>query len=84
MSKVNYPVIVCNSFSNLYRVDIDTNNKPANVKDNFQLEVNYAYLDLSKTPVTEYFLIDIVGFDRIDSLLTALEEDVSAIRIMLR
>lgn len=84
MSTVNYPVIVCNSFSNLYRVDIDTNNKPANVKDNFQLEVNYAYLDLSKTPVTEYFLIDIVGFDRIDSLLTALEQDVSAIRIMLR
>ena len=84
MSAVNYPVILCNNFSNLYRVDIDTANKPVNIKDNFQLEVNYAYLDPSKNPVTEYFLIDIVTFDKIDSLLDALEQDISAIKIMLR
>ncbi len=84
VTTLSYPVIVCNDFNNLYRTDIDTSNEPANIRDNFQLEVNYAYLDSSKNPVTEYFLIDVISLDRIESLIDALEKDVKAVKIMLR
>jgi len=79
-----YPVIVCNDFNNLYRIDIDTSDEPANITDNFQLEVNYAYLDSSKNPVTEYFLIDVISLDRIDLFMDALQKDARAAKIMLR
>jgi len=84
LSTLCYPVIVCNGFNNLYRVDIDTGNEPTNIKDNFQLEVNYAYLDSSKNPVTEYFLIDVVSLDRIDTLMDSLEKDARVVKIILR
>lgn len=83
MTTVTYPVIVCNNFNNLYRVDIDTTNKPANINNNFQLEVNYAYLDPSKNPVSEYFLIDIISFNKIDAFLEVLEGDINSIKGIL-
>ncbi len=57
--------------------------KPKGVDDNFQLEVNYVYLDKDKTSINEYFLIDIVDFTRVDSFLKILEEDKKAIEAIL-
>jgi hypothetical protein len=81
---INYPVIICNDFNNLYRVDIGSNDAPVIVNDNFQLEVNYAYLNTSKKQINEYFLIDIVAYDKIDAFLENLQEDVSLVEFFLK
>lgn len=75
---VEMPVIVCNSFADFYGIDMDS---PATqpVDENFQLEVNYAYLDLHGIRWEEYFLIDVVDFDRLDTYLGVLESDKDAI-----
>ena len=81
---VNYPVIVCNSFDNLYRVEIDTDADPSNIADNFQLEVNYAYITSNGSNISEYFLIDILNFDLFDNFLEKIATDAGAISFMLR
>jgi len=81
---INYPIIICNNFKHLYRVDIDSGNPPFNIIDNFQLEVNYAYLDSNKNHVNEYFLIDILNYEKIDEFLDTLQKDIDAISVILR
>lgn len=75
LKTVNYPVIVCNSFDNLFRVEIDKDTEPSNITENFQLEVNYAYMTLNGSNKNEYFLIDILNFDFFDSFLEKIESD---------
>ena len=72
---LNYPIISCNSFENLYRVDIDNDNDPINIKNNFQLEVNYAYTTRDSIDANEFFLIDIIDFNQLDQFLELLEMD---------
>jgi hypothetical protein len=81
---VNFPIIVCNSFENLYRVEIDSEPDPVNISENFQLEVNYAYLGSNGNNVNEYFLIDILDFNIFNSFLKSIEDDVGYIRYMSR
>jgi len=76
---INYPVIVCNSFENLYRVEIDTDADPSNITANFQLEVNYAYIISNGSNINEYFLIDVLNFDLFDSFLEIIEVDAGLI-----
>ena len=80
---VNYPIIVCNSFENLYKVEIGADADPSNIDENFQLEVNYAYLALDGTSKTEYFLIDILSFDLIDGFLEKIEKDTKLVSFFL-
>lgn len=79
LCSIEYPVIICNSFENLYRGDIDDDSTVSNIDDNFQLEVNYAYLDLDQRYKREYFLIDILDFNKIDEFLTVLQNDANSI-----
>lgn len=72
---LNYPIIVCNSFDNLYRVNIETDDDPLNINENFQLEINYAYMGQSGIDSNEYFLIDIVKFELINNLLDTIKKD---------
>ena len=81
---VNYPVIVCNSFENLYRVEIDTDADPSNITENFQLEVNYAYMTPSGSNINEYFLIDILNFDLFDNFLEKIEVDAGLVSFFLQ
>ena len=81
---INCPVIICNDFNELYSVEIGSDNEPVIVNDNFQLEVNYAYLDSSRKHANEYFLIDIVAYDKIDKFLTYIQDDVSIMEFFLR
>jgi Holliday junction resolvase-like predicted endonuclease len=69
LKTVNYPVIICNSFDNLFRVEIDEDTEPSNITKNFQLEVNYAYINSNGSNKNEYFLIDVLNFDLFDSFL---------------
>ena len=80
---VNYPVIVCNSFDNLYRVEIDAEDGPSNISDNFQLEINYAYMTPDGKNRNEYFLIDIINFSLMDSFLEKIEADTKLVAFFL-
>lgn len=81
---VNYPVIVCNSFEKLYRVDMESDDNPLNIDDNFQIEVSYAYMDSNGKNRNEYFLIDILGFTFFDRFLKKIKNDTGLISSYLR
>lgn len=83
LQTVNYPIIVCNSFDALYRVEIGTDVEPSKISDNFQLEVNYAYLTPSGENINEYFLIDILDFNHLDTFLDNLETDSELVSFFL-
>lgn len=72
---IEMPVILCDDFANFYRVDMEDLGDPKSIDANFQLEVNYAYIDQDKSHKAEYFLIDIVAFDKLDNFLDVLKED---------
>ena len=76
---IHYPIIICNSFDKFYKVEMDGNNEPEKIEDNFQLEINYAYLDYNKKSRNQYFLIDFVEFKRLDEILSTIQMDVEAI-----
>ena len=79
LASVEMPVILCNSFAHFHQVDMDAaKSTPQPIHENFQLEVNYAYRDLHGTDVSEYFLLDIVNFERFDDYLNVLEFDKDA------
>lgn len=81
---VDYPVILCNSFRSIYGTDAEEEASPLNLSENFLLEVNYAYVDQGDTRQREYFLIDVVNFETLDSYLECLVEDVEAMKILIR
>ena len=72
---LNYPIIVCNAFDNLYAVNIDNDNDPVGIEGNFQLEVNYAFTDQKGSNLNEFFLIDIVDFQLLDSYFESIKKD---------
>jgi hypothetical protein len=73
---VYYPIIICNSFDDLYKVKFDTVYDPLKNTEGFLLEVNYAYIALDGTNTDEYFLIDILNFDLFDSFFQKIDDDV--------
>jgi hypothetical protein len=79
LANIEMPVILCNGFADFYRVEMEDPSEPTPINQNFQLEVNYAYLDYDKKNRQEYFLIDIVDFDKLDDFLNILEADKNAI-----
>jgi len=72
---LDFPVVVCSSFSELYAADFDDVHPVTPIRDNFQLEVQYAYLSQDSTPRNELFVLDFVEFDRLTVFLTQIEED---------
>lgn len=81
---INYPLILCNNFDSIYRVDKAASNGYVKIDENFQLEVNYAYLDTNKKSRDEYFLIDVVELSKFDAFLKKLEEaDIRSIKTIL-
>jgi hypothetical protein len=67
-STLRYPMIVCKNFDNFYRAD----NKKK-IENNFLLEVNYAYYDEQRKSKEEYFLIDVINFEKFEDFLNMLE-----------
>lgn len=79
LASIEMPVILCNSFDNFYRVEMEGPTEPKPIVENFQLEVNYAYLDFHGDHKNEYFLLDVVDYKRIDDYLKVLDSDKEAI-----
>jgi hypothetical protein len=72
---IQYPLIVCSSFSKLYATEFLENAEPNRIEDNFQLEVRYAYTDKQNHHRNEYFLLDVVEFDQLESFEESIEQD---------
>lgn len=70
---------MCNDFNNLYKINVDGNNNPEKIKENFQLEINYAYLDKDKNNQNKDFLIDIVNFEFLNDFLEKIKKDIEAV-----
>ena len=57
---------------------------PSKITDNFQLEVNYAYMTSNWNNINEYFLIDILNFDLLfDRFLEKIEDDAELVHSYL-
>lgn len=80
--RVSYPIIVVNSFENLFRTNMsDSTGSVEPITEPFQLEVNYAYIDKDRNGHNEYFLIDVVSIDALPEFLSMLEKkDITAIK----
>ena len=74
---LTFPVIVCDSFEKLYGLDLQREEDPFQIDDCFHLEVNYAYIDANANSYNEYFLIDVVSFELLDSFLNNVEGDAN-------
>lgn len=84
LKTLNYSVIICNNFNKLYKINSLGNNNPEIIVDNFHLELNYAYFDSNKKSISEYFLVDIVDFDKLDNFLKEVEDkDVKTVGAFL-
>jgi len=72
---LNFPVVVCSSFSQLYAADFAGTQETGLVSDNFNLEVQYAYVEASGQSRNELFLLDVVEYERLPQFVKALDED---------
>ncbi len=75
---LEFPVVMCSSFEQMFSVDFDTDSQPESIKDNFQLEVRYAYIDSKSTQRNDYFLLDFVEFSQLEKFAQAIEKDAKA------
>lgn len=83
LAVIEFPVVVCSSFEQLYEVDFFAEAEPKQIEKNFQLEVQYAYLDKGGTQRDEYLLLDFVEFARLDEFIRAITEDANAAAVFL-
>lgn len=80
---VEYPLIVVSSFSMFYRTDVQSSMPPEPITDNFLVELNYAFVDKTKTTRRDYFLVDVASFDTLDKYLAAIDHEVAHMRLLL-
>ena len=77
---INFPIVVCSSFDKLYATDFYEEIEPVQIPGNFQLEVQYAYIDRGGNQRDDHFLVDFVEFARMPefSSLIARDAEVAA------
>jgi hypothetical protein len=80
---IEFPVVVCNSFHKMYAVDFYADPEPTPIKDNFELEVRYAYTDKCSGQCNEYFLLDLVEFDQLEKFTQVIDEDAELAKSVL-
>lgn len=83
LETIEYPLIVCNNFDNFLRTDVGSAEDPFLITDNFQLEVNYAYMDSGREQKSEYFLIDVIDYNKLDKYLEVINNDVKYVRAVI-
>src|SRR3989344_179133 len=86
LQHISYPIIVVNSFDTFYRMDMANPDAVVEkITEPFQLEVNYAYINDKKNSQNEYFLIDVVSIDTLQTFLSTLEKrDIETLMAKLR
>lgn len=73
-----FPVVVCSSFDKIYSLDFYSDSQPEPVRDNFQLEVRYAYIDRREKQQDDFFLLDFVDFNKFKEFSEVIDEDAKA------
>lgn len=81
---LDFPIIVCSSFDRLYGTEFYKDEEPQKIKDNFQLEVRYAYAANGNGAQDDYFLLDILEFAKLDEFAGAIEEDATSVAFFAR
>ncbi|PIR66900.1 MAG: hypothetical protein COU51_01430 [Parcubacteria group bacterium CG10_big_fil_rev_8_21_14_0_10_36_14] len=80
---LKYPIVICDNFSNLIKVDFDENDsknyKTNVINSHFQVETNYIFLDKNQKANSEYFLIDFLNIDDINSFLDVIKNEVDSV-----
>jgi len=79
---LTYPMIVCSSFQDFRRTNISGNITHEPIQDNFLLEVNYAYPNALGKSVSEYLIVDVAAFDRLDAFLAKLVKEEEAVKVI--
>lgn len=72
---LQFPVVVCSSFDQVYGTDFFSDVEPVRWTDNFQMEVEYAYIDRNSSQHNEYLLLDFVEFAQLNKFVAMIEED---------
>lgn len=80
---LEFPVVVCSSFDTVFAVDFYADAAPEVIEENFQLEVQYAYMDASERRRDEYFLLDFVAFKHLEEFAKAIKGDAQAAAFLL-
>ena len=78
VATLEYPVVVCSSFDQIYSTQFAVASMPKSIEDNFQLEVRYAYVDRHASQRNDYFLLDFVAFEKLSEFGAAIDEDARA------
>lgn len=81
--QINYPVLICSDFKEFYETSVAKPGAPTPIQRNFQLELNYAYLNRHAAATRDYFLLDVVDFTNIDAFITSLDREMAAVTYML-
>lgn len=81
---LEYPIVVCSSFDRIFSVEFYTDSEPHHIKENFQLEVSYAYIDRNQHQRNDYFLLDFVVFDKLAEFVQAINEDAKSAAFLAR
>ena len=72
---LDYPIVVCSSFAFLYAADFDGQHEPSEIRDNFQLEVQYAYIDPSGRTKDNLFVLDFVEYEKLAQFIASIQRD---------
>lgn len=75
---VTFPIIILNSFNNVFRVDATNKNGFKKIVDSFQYEINYSCLKDS-IQNSQFCLVDILEVDRMDAFIDFLGSNDFAI-----
>lgn len=78
MALLEFPVVVCSSFQQVYGVDFYSESDPVQIQENFQLEIQYAYLGRAGRQVEEHLLLDFVEFDQLGKYMSLIDESAKA------
>jgi hypothetical protein len=80
---LEFPVVICHSFDKLFSVEFFSESLPKPIDENFQLEVQYAYIDITNNPRNDYFLIDFISFEKIEKFVNTVEDDAKILSEVL-
>jgi len=84
MAVIEFPVVVCSSFEQMYEVDFFAESTPKRIESNFQLELRYAYIDRGGAQLDEYLLLDFVEFAQLNEFMAAIGQDAAAAAFLLQ
>jgi hypothetical protein len=74
---LEFPIVVCSTFQQMYGVDFYAESEPEQIADNFQLEIRYAYPNSVGRQITEYLLLDFVEFDQLNIFAAGIALDAN-------